>query len=798
MPSNRRRFAPIDRCLYQRFGGDGGEMVEGRFERVRLGSHPVRVAVHLIVSIPLAAIGLLLLFGAATALTEDDATAEEIGILSTALVGLAAVFLRLVWVWGREICFPGAYVETDGRTIRINDPRRLDAPVEAPLSDVIVAAVNEPRLISAGMRVPVFRPATWMTSSHPPVEECVGALLWPDGLLGVALPSGSDDVNCAIVFRSAQHLCASKPIGFGRRHHDFDVSTGVVLMRAVDLARFKSVFGELGLLRRVTTEDLELASDTKLRDEPPPPADYDSATVGRRMRALARYYYLRVTAAIAAFAGLAAMVWAISDGFNIFTVLLLVAALGLAKVAMPMRLPVVSNTVPRLSLAANPELKALVDDVCANFGVESLESIAVGLDLTAAVGPDDRHERESSFEICIGLPMLAAMNRTELRSIIAHEIGHSIDDLDNRDKVLPSVLGMARTYERFSRGNPFSGIVSGEAEKFMRRLSKLERDSEFLADRCAARAAGSTSCVSALRKIRAADDLFAIYWNDYAGPALEFGLAPPLTVGFAHFLHDAPIVESILGAVDERIESEEFDAHSSHPTIRARILAVEQYAGQFAQPVDARSALELVSDIDVLEAEILRHFAGPSRPLTRCDWPTAIAAGLTARWRRQVESYANTLAGYAWWQLPEMLGDMDALRHVLGVPDGSSPEPDRAHDPFAPRFPAMFHVANAIGGALRVALISAGFSVIGTTPGKPIEFDRTGLRVQPRELLTGLSGNEIDRDSWMAMCGEWGIAEWAMAARPAAAHGFVPAVPMATAAGYGYAPPQASVSGARV
>lgn len=243
---------------------------QGSVERIKIGAPQSRVLMHLAIALPVAILGLLCLYGAGSVLIAADATGDERLIATVALLGIAALCARAVWVWIRQICFTGAFIETDGMMLRIHDPRRLDAPVETPLANVLVAAVDEPDRRESHHRLPVFAPAHgsgpgWNAPGVWNGEHAVGVLLCPDGYIGQPLLAGALDVNCAILFKTPLRIASHKPQGFGGRHSDFDITTGVLMFHAIDPRSFHALFARYGLLRRITTADADIAT----RSQPP-------------------------------------------------------------------------------------------------------------------------------------------------------------------------------------------------------------------------------------------------------------------------------------------------------------------------------------------------------------------------------------------------------------------------------------------------------------------------------------------------------------------------------------------------
>ncbi|HXH58769.1 M48 family metallopeptidase [Iamia sp.] len=222
----------------------------------------------------------------------------------------------------------------------------------------------------------------------------------------------------------------------------------------------------------------------------------------------------------------------------------------------------------------------------------------------------------------IGTPLLDGLDVTQLRSVLAHELGHlaggdtRMGPLTYRtDQVLSRIITTLR-----------NGIVARVFAWYwhlQRRVSsRVRRSQEVVADRAAVRVAGRQATADALRAVEVLAHVDGYVTSAYLAPLVESGHRPDdLTGGLRGVLADPPTVASIITTIDAARPA--VDPLASHPPTPERIARIAELADE--QPVahDHRAARCLLRDPErwvVAAGEAWFASVTDSRPLRPVPW----------------------------------------------------------------------------------------------------------------------------------------------------------------------------------
>jgi Zn-dependent protease with chaperone function len=273
--------------------------------------------------------------------------------------------------------------------------------------------------------------------------------------------------------------------------------------------------------------------------------------------------------------------------------------------------------------ARQPELWQLVDELAAAAGTRGPDEIRVVPGVNAAVweGSSLLGLRPGRRYLEVGLPLLAGLSVSELRAVLAHELGH----LGHGHTRFAAVTYRASmTLGRTVAGlGGVLGWVFGKYARLYARVSRgANRAQELQADLAAARAAGRDASCNALRKLPALDAAWEHFSDNYIGLARAAGRTPELLSGFNAFLADPTRRGQLAQLAAAALDREPTSPFDSHPPARARIAALERLP-EAGQPVDERPAWSVLHDpaaaMAELEAELLVDGLGP-----RASWEEVV------------------------------------------------------------------------------------------------------------------------------------------------------------------------------
>lgn len=198
------------------------------------------------------------------------------------------------------------------------------------------------------------------------------------------------------------------------------------------------------------------------------------------------------------------------------------------------------------------------------------------------------HEVGGRRELLVGLPLLAVLTRGELRSVLAHELGHygaghtRLAALTYRGRDF--VLAMAQ-----GTGGPVGWLVRLLAWAYLAVAAASNRDQEHEADAYSARVAGPATAARALRAVVAADAAWNVLTDEYGGVVQDEHGRAPLATGVRALL-DARR-DSFGATVDQVLAERRTSTFDSHPPIGVRVERFERQAAAGA-PAPADPALD--------------------------------------------------------------------------------------------------------------------------------------------------------------------------------------------------------------
>lgn len=464
--------------------------------------------------------------------------------------------------------------------------------------------------------------------------------------------------------------------------------------------------------------------------------------------------------------GLAVLVAAASEHQYSWVVFALgggcIAASGTIAWALLPRVDRFEPPGPELLEADHPALFAELRSIASATGERMPEHVYAAEDVNAFVAQRGGVMGIGSRRVMgIGLPLLRVLDVSELRAVIAHEMGHFFGGdtrlspwiYKTRAAVLRTVISLAQAADQTAAIHaalhyPFRAAVLpfrwfGVA--FMRVTQAISRAQELSADRVSARVAGVGPAIAGLQRAHAGASAHEAYLVGLLAPLVDEGVLPPVGPGFSRFLEAEAMTTLQRALIAIEMSTGSSDPYDSHPPLRERIAALEA-ADRTTVARDPRPAIELLEGADALEQALLTRKVARVRiaPPAQIAWADAPTYWIK-RWRTTSEVLAQADLELTIATIP--LG-VDELRALLTtVEDGHMA---RA----ASEAELRDWATHTLGAAIACALVDRGFTV-SLVIGDPIELRDGDRTVQPfRELgryLHGETSVEAWRDTWTAV-----------------------------------------------
>ncbi len=274
-----------------------------------------------------------------------------------------------------------------------------------------------------------------------------------------------------------------------------------------------------------------------------------------------------------------------------------------------------------------PELWGTVGELARELKTREPDQILLVPEVNAAVTEEARLLGliGGRRTMLLGVPLLQALTVAQLRSVLAHELGH----YSGSHTRLGPIAYRGRVAMVATVGN-LSGVVAWLFGLYARLYFLVEaavsRRQELEADQASVRIAGRTTAQSALRELPVLDAAWNFYFGRYVAAGWEAGYAPnDIFGGFGELLRHRT---DELARLRSEAPPSESSAWDSHPPIAARIAAMESMPEAAVAP-DTRPATVLVRDLDQANAALARS-ALKLGDLTLVPWDQFTGHAMTA------------------------------------------------------------------------------------------------------------------------------------------------------------------------
>ena len=362
--------------------------------------------------------------------------------------------------------------------------------------------------------------------------------------------------------------------------------------------------------------------------------------------------------------------------------------------------------------------------------------------------------------MALGLPLLAALNVSQFRAILAHEFAHYYGgDTGLGPWLHRTQMAMIRTFQGIGSVGELQlpgvvailytvvfGILKGYWLVFLRAINFVSRRQEFRADELACIVAGPGALTSGLRSVHASTLAWPAYWRNELAPMLGSGCLPSITGGFSQFLAAPSIAKEVEAGLQKEMEEGKTQPYDSHPPLRNRI----EEAGRLqiaSPPDDVRPAQCLLGDVGLAEQHFLEAMNPdlPKNGFRRVSWEESGPKFLIPSWSEAVTEYAQFLKGMTTANLANSLNRIPDIAAEMRSPKGMLLTPQQ-------KIPYARHL---VGTAFALALVHHGWK-LHSSPGE-FYLEKDGKQVGPFEVLQKLFNGTTPADAWIDVCREYGI-----------------------------------------
>ncbi len=293
-----------------------------------------------------------------------------------------------------------------------------------------------------------------------------------------------------------------------------------------------------------------------------------------------------------------------------------------------------------------PLLWQTVRDLANEVGTRPPDEIWLTPDVNASVFESSRLLGLIGGErrLHVGLPLLHTMTVSQVRAVLAHELGHY--SREHTRLAAPAYRGrlvIASTLDRISPYNPVGWIFKGYGRLYVLADNTVARRQELEADLAAARVAGRDAAASALREVHVLDAAWDFFWFSYVRPGWESGFAPDdVFAGFGELMAARTDELDELRSSAPEESGSKWDAH---PPLAKRI-SVILAAPQTPVTPDERPGRVLLRDFAESGRRLQRE-AMDGGDRTVLAWPEFTAAALDAGLQREADATFRTIARVA-------------------------------------------------------------------------------------------------------------------------------------------------------
>lgn len=286
----------------------------------------------------------------------------------------------------------------------------------------------------------------------------------------------------------------------------------------------------------------------------------------------------------------------------------------------------------QLTPESQPDLWSEVVAIAEQVGTRPPDEIWLVGGVNAGVSEDARllGLKAGTRRLFLGVPLVLALSRRQLRSVLAHELGH----YSGRHTALGPVTyrgaeSLARVTEELQAQSLTGRLFTAYARLYHRVSHAVNRQQELEADATSVRIAGSRAAAQALREVHVADAAWDYFVSDHLVRGQQLGLRPTEVFTSFSALLRAPGLQDQFAAIRDRQDWPPAGRYDSHPSLPERLAAIAAQPDPSESDVD-EAAVELLCDADSTLASVESWMFGSSE-LRPTPW-SEVAQAVGVAW----------------------------------------------------------------------------------------------------------------------------------------------------------------------
>jgi Zn-dependent protease with chaperone function len=239
-------------------------------------------------------------------------------------------------------------------------------------------------------------------------------------------------------------------------------------------------------------------------------------------------------------------------------------------------------------------------------------------------------------EVLIGYPLLAGLNRLQLRAVLAHEMGHLAHG-HTRTGFLAYRMGglLEETVQRMEPGIVRS-LISGYHRFYLLIALSVVRDHERQADEWSARLAGGPQAATMFAELARIDAVWDLLCENYLPQATQVKARPGLAMAMQQ-LRQAH--ETRLDDLAASRTSRAASRWSSHPADRERIRLLDEASPVQPGPADLYPAWQLLGHRTVADSAAAPDWDAAGEALLALEASLLPPGAPAATWERVVHDF---------------------------------------------------------------------------------------------------------------------------------------------------------------